>query len=150
LRYRAAWLDHEAFLGSTAEAIAAEKAGIAKPGSPLVTMEYPASIRAVIMDAARHVGAELRECGSSWTYAADERGVWYQDDRGSLRRSRKIAHEGVARFHALVYLTLRDLAATGSDQRSTVTSTPASPRVSANGLSMVTVALRTCGQSRHA
>jgi len=77
-------LDHEAFLGSTAEAIAAEKAGIAKPGSPLVTMEYPASIRAVIMDAARHAGAELRECGSSWTYAADERGVWYQDDRGSL------------------------------------------------------------------
>jgi dihydrofolate synthase/folylpolyglutamate synthase len=34
-------LDHQAFLGSRLEDIAAEKAGIAKPGVPLVTQLYP-------------------------------------------------------------------------------------------------------------
>ena len=39
-------LDHHAFLGDTLEEIAAEKAGIAKPGVPLVTQLYPAALAA--------------------------------------------------------------------------------------------------------
>src|SRR5438093_8372461 len=37
-------LDHQAFLGSSPEGIAAEKAGIAKPGVPLVTLHYPTRV----------------------------------------------------------------------------------------------------------
>ena len=41
-------LDHEAYLGSTLEAIAFEKAGIIKPNVPVVTGRLPASARRVI------------------------------------------------------------------------------------------------------
>src|SRR3546814_11846521 len=36
-------IDHQAFLGDTLLEIAAEKAGIAKSGAPLITMKYPDS-----------------------------------------------------------------------------------------------------------
>src|SRR3546814_4641271 len=44
--------DHQAFLGDSAEGIAAEKAGIAKPGVPLVTMRYAEGV-------ARRIAAEI-------------------------------------------------------------------------------------------
>ena len=53
-------IDHQAFLGDTAEAIAGEKAGIAKPGVPLVTMAYPARRRRRIAEVAAATGAPLR------------------------------------------------------------------------------------------
>src|SRR3546814_5525554 len=37
-------IDHQAFLGDTLLEIAAEKAGIAKSGAPLITMKYPDSV----------------------------------------------------------------------------------------------------------
>ena len=46
-------IDHQAFLGRDAVTIAGEKAGIAKPGVPLVTMDYPrASAERIAMVAA--------------------------------------------------------------------------------------------------
>jgi dihydrofolate synthase / folylpolyglutamate synthase len=51
--------DHTEVLGSTIEAIALEKAGIAKPGVPLVLAVMPASARTVIERYAAEVGARI-------------------------------------------------------------------------------------------
>jgi len=49
--------DHHFFLGDTLEQIAAEKAGIAKSGVPLVTQAYPPPIAAVVGRVATSAGA---------------------------------------------------------------------------------------------
>ncbi len=49
-------MDHTAFLGDTVEQIAAEKAGIIKPGAPVVFGGYDAGARAVIEAQAKKVG----------------------------------------------------------------------------------------------
>ena len=50
-------MDHMQYLGGTLEAIAREKAGIAKPGVPLVLGAMPDEARAAILARAREVGA---------------------------------------------------------------------------------------------
>jgi dihydrofolate synthase/folylpolyglutamate synthase len=77
-------IDHQSFLGDTAEAIAAEKAGIAKRGVPLVTMAYPAEIAAVVAEAAANAGAPVETEGASWGYAISGEAILYRDDRGNL------------------------------------------------------------------
>jgi dihydrofolate synthase/folylpolyglutamate synthase len=52
-------LDHQEYLGSTLAAIAAEKAGILKPGVPCVVGQLPAEAEAVIRARAQAVGAPL-------------------------------------------------------------------------------------------
>jgi dihydrofolate synthase/folylpolyglutamate synthase len=52
-------MDHADFLGDTKEAIAAEKAGILKPGVPAVTVETAPGPLAVFRSRAREVGAPL-------------------------------------------------------------------------------------------
>jgi dihydrofolate synthase / folylpolyglutamate synthase len=52
-------LDHQQYLGGTLEAIAAEKAGIAKPGMPLVCGERAAGPLAVIAAACARSGARF-------------------------------------------------------------------------------------------
>jgi len=52
-------LDHQEYLGSTLAAIAAEKAGILKPGVPCVVGRLPAAAEAVVVQRAREVGAPL-------------------------------------------------------------------------------------------
>lgn len=56
-------LDHTETLGTTLGAIAAEKAGIAKPEVPLVLGAVPAEAEAVIEARARDVGAQLLRLG---------------------------------------------------------------------------------------
>jgi dihydrofolate synthase/folylpolyglutamate synthase len=51
--------DHQEYLGSTLAAIAAEKAGILKPGVPCVVGQLPAEAEAVIRARAQAVGAPL-------------------------------------------------------------------------------------------
>lgn len=51
--------DHERHLGSTIAAIAREKAGIAKPGVPLVVGDVPDEALHVIEGVARHAGAPV-------------------------------------------------------------------------------------------
>jgi len=77
-------IDHQSFLGDTAEAIAAEKAGIAKPGVPLVTMDYPPSIVQVVHDVAMQAGAKLRTEGTHWRYTIRDGTIHYEDAQGSL------------------------------------------------------------------
>ncbi|MBE0635147.1 bifunctional folylpolyglutamate synthase/dihydrofolate synthase, partial [Candidatus Bipolaricaulota bacterium] len=52
-------LDHQAILGDTVEAIAWEKAGIAKPGVPLLTAGLPESVLAIVRAECDVVGARL-------------------------------------------------------------------------------------------
>jgi dihydrofolate synthase / folylpolyglutamate synthase len=58
--------DHHSFLGDRLEQIAAEKAGIAKQGVPLVTEAYPAAIAAVVERAAAEAGAIWLPRGRGW------------------------------------------------------------------------------------
>ncbi len=77
-------IDHQAFLGDTLEQIAAEKAGIAKPGVPLVTMAYPAAIAAPVARVAAACGASWLPAGTAWRFAVGDL-LHYEDAAGSLR-----------------------------------------------------------------
>jgi dihydrofolate synthase/folylpolyglutamate synthase len=50
-------MDHAHILGPTIRHIAAEKAGIAKPGVPVVTMAYPPQVAARVVEVATLAGA---------------------------------------------------------------------------------------------
>jgi dihydrofolate synthase/folylpolyglutamate synthase len=77
-------LDHREFLGDTIESIAAEKAGILKPGVPAVIASQTREALAVIERQAARVKAPLCIAGENWT-ATEERGrLVYQDDDGLL------------------------------------------------------------------
>jgi dihydrofolate synthase/folylpolyglutamate synthase len=77
-------LDHRQLLGRTLGDIAAEKAGIAKRGSPLVTQAYPPAPAERIRQAAEEAGAPLIARGEAWdcrTLADHNR---YRDEAGAL------------------------------------------------------------------
>ncbi len=77
-------LDHQAFLGDTIEAIAGEKAGIAKSGAPLVTLDYAASAAARVAAAAEAAGATWLPKGEAWHAALYRGRLQYRDARGRL------------------------------------------------------------------
>lgn len=52
-------LDHEQYLGNTLAAIAREKAGIIKPGMPIVLADNPPEVEAVVADVCEKAGATL-------------------------------------------------------------------------------------------
>ncbi len=58
--------DHEQFLGTELAGIAAEKAGIARRGVPLVALAQPAEAEAAIIRVADEVGAPLLLEGRDW------------------------------------------------------------------------------------
>ncbi|MGC6399334.1 bifunctional folylpolyglutamate synthase/dihydrofolate synthase [Sphingomonas sp. FW199] len=66
-------MDHEAFLGDTIEKIAFEKAGIAKPARPLVTVDHGDALNTVIAAHCRTVGAPLLREGVDWQFGGDAR-----------------------------------------------------------------------------
>ena len=77
-------IDHREFLGDSIDAIAAEKAGILKPGVPAVIAGQPREALAVIERQAARVKAPLAIAGEQWS-ATEERGrLVYQDDDGLL------------------------------------------------------------------
>ncbi len=63
-------LDHVERLGGSLGSIAREKAGVAKPGVPMVVGELPEEALAVVREAPRAVGAPLFLAGRDFTYAA--------------------------------------------------------------------------------
>jgi dihydrofolate synthase/folylpolyglutamate synthase len=77
-------IDHQAFLGDTLGAIAAEKAGIAKAGVPLVTQHYPPTVADRIGQIAREVGAEWLPRGGQWDAIAYRGQLHYRDGQGRL------------------------------------------------------------------
>ena len=77
-------LDHQAFLGARLADIAAEKAGIAKPGVPLVTQRYQPAIAARIGAIAEIAGALWLPRGVAWDAAASRGRLRYRDRSGTL------------------------------------------------------------------
>ena len=72
-------MDHEAFLGSRIVDIAGEKAGIAKPGVPLVTMNYPAPCRARVAEVAAAAGAPVIARNADWWSETARQTMRYRD-----------------------------------------------------------------------
>ena len=77
-------LDHQQFLGKRLPGIAAEKAGIAKLGAPLVTQLYPPAIGSRIADVAHQAGATWLPRGSVWDATAAQGRLRYRDEQGEL------------------------------------------------------------------
>lgn len=77
-------IDHQAFLGDTIEAIAGEKAGIAKPGVPLVTMSYGDSVTARIAEVAAAANASLHARGTAWDFTVTPDRLIYRDAQGEV------------------------------------------------------------------
>jgi dihydrofolate synthase/folylpolyglutamate synthase len=77
-------IDHQAFLGDTAEAIAGEKAGIAKPGVPLVTMSYGDSVTARIAEVAAAAQTPVHARGTAWDFTVTPDRLIYRDTQGEV------------------------------------------------------------------
>ncbi|WP_156678660.1 bifunctional folylpolyglutamate synthase/dihydrofolate synthase [Sphingomonas profundi] len=77
-------LDHQAFLGDRIEQIAAEKAGIAKRGAPLLTFHYPRAVADHVGQAASKARARWLPKGSVWDAAVYQRRLHYRDVEGKL------------------------------------------------------------------
>ncbi len=77
-------LDHQEFLGSSLEAIAAEKAGILKPGRPAVVGPQPLAVERVIAQRAALEGAPLFRFGKEWFAEEKGEGMRYEGRRWRL------------------------------------------------------------------
>jgi dihydrofolate synthase/folylpolyglutamate synthase len=77
-------LDHQAFLGTRIETIAAEKAGIAKAGIPLVVQTYPTQVAARVAEVAQGAGALLLPRGGPWEASIYNQQLHYRDRHGKL------------------------------------------------------------------
>ena len=77
-------LDHQQWLGNSILDIAAEKAGIAKRGVPLLLSRYPKTVTARIAEVAGLAGAKLRIRGDDWDAALYEGALHYRDPEGKL------------------------------------------------------------------
>ena len=64
-------IDHQQYLGETLAEIAAEKAGILKPGVPCVMAQQPPEARDVILEIAAELGAPLFLEGRDWSSAQE-------------------------------------------------------------------------------
>jgi dihydrofolate synthase/folylpolyglutamate synthase len=96
-------LDHQAFLGDTIGAIAGEKAGIIKPGVPVVIGPQPDEAGRVIEAGAAALGAPLFRWDREWHSAAAGEGMRYSGPRWrldlplpSLPGTHQIANAGTA------------------------------------------------------
>ena len=77
-------LDHRELLGDTLAAIAAEKAGIMKPGVPVAIGAQPAEVLDVLLAQAEHIGAPARLRDRDWGIASTPNGLRYEDAAGAL------------------------------------------------------------------
>jgi dihydrofolate synthase/folylpolyglutamate synthase len=77
-------VDHQEFLGSDIAGIAAEKAGIVKPGVPLVVAMQEDRARDVILRRAEAVGAPTLFYGQDFFAHSEQGRLIYQDDGGLI------------------------------------------------------------------
>src|SRR5262249_20382980 len=80
--------DHENFLGHSLTEIAAEKAGIIKPGVPAVIAEQQEATRALLLDRAAELDSPLVETATA--YAAESKSV----ENGCVRATLKEVSTG--------------------------------------------------------
>jgi len=81
-------MDHRDLLGDTIEAIAAEKAGIVKPGIPVVTGVQAPEVLQVLDAAAARVGTRLLARGRDWDIAEAPSGLRFTDGAGAVNLPR--------------------------------------------------------------
>ena len=77
-------LDHQAYLGDTIERIAFEKAGIIKPGVPVLVGEQDERALAVIEEVARAKQSPVLVARQDFDWYRDATGFVYQDENGLL------------------------------------------------------------------
>jgi dihydrofolate synthase / folylpolyglutamate synthase len=77
-------IDHELFLGDKLAGIAREKAGIARPDVPLVTLEYGEPEMKAVADVADKSGARLFPAMQRWSYGMANDRLEYRDAHGSI------------------------------------------------------------------
>ena len=77
-------LDHQSFLGDTVAAIAAEKAGILKPGVPCVCSAQPPEALAVIEACAKELNAPLYLQDRDWSVRETAGGIFVRFEQHSL------------------------------------------------------------------
>ena len=92
-------LDHREHLGDTLEAVAAEKAGIVKPGMVVVTTETAPTALAVIDDACRRRGARLVQAARDTAVAVREDGPRPRIEVATPRRRYPVFPLGLAGAH---------------------------------------------------
>ncbi len=77
-------LDHRHFLGDTIGQIATEKAGIARPGVPTVTMAYEPEAEAAMNEALEAAGSPRSREGRDWRVEEIGEGFVFSDASGSI------------------------------------------------------------------
>jgi dihydrofolate synthase / folylpolyglutamate synthase len=77
-------LDHQHYLGNSILDIAAEKAGIAKRGCPLVISRYPKSVTARIAECAGVAGARIFIRNQDWDVSDYQGAVHFKDAQGRV------------------------------------------------------------------
>ncbi|HVM38488.1 MAG TPA: folylpolyglutamate synthase/dihydrofolate synthase family protein [Sphingomicrobium sp.] len=77
-------LDHQQFLGSDLVGIAREKAAIAKPGVPLVTLDYPEEVMEAVQGVAEKAGTDPCPALRRWHYGVARGRLQYRDGDGAL------------------------------------------------------------------
>ena len=114
--------EHTAILGSTMTEIAGNKAGIIKPGCPVVSASQPAEGMAVIQACADACGSRLLVAGRDWEIAGSSDGFTVTGSWGTMSDlSTPLAGSHQVENAALAIATvfvLRDIAHTGTiDER---------------------------------
>ena len=96
-------LDHRELLGDSLAKIAFEKAGIAKPGVPLVTGSQPHEAFTVLQNAAAVAGAPVLARGRDWDIEVAGAGLRFSDPAGvidlplpSLSGAHQVDNAGIA------------------------------------------------------
>jgi dihydrofolate synthase/folylpolyglutamate synthase len=78
-------LDHEAYLGDRVELIAAEKAGIIKPGCPVVIGAQESGVaQEVLIETAERLGCPMQLYGQDFLAAEEHGRLVYQDETGLM------------------------------------------------------------------
>lgn len=99
--------DHEAWLGETLEAIAGEKAGIVKPGVPVVSGVLPPEAAAVVAARAAALGAPLLRVGVDGVLVPGADGLVFRGPGGVVWDGLHVSLPGAfQRENAAVALTL--------------------------------------------
>jgi len=88
--------DHVAQLGNTLEKIAEEKAGIFKPGVPVISAPQPNSVRKVLRQMAEKVGCPLRIIGEDLEFS-----YRFESSRATGPHTRVCMSTGTTRFDHL-------------------------------------------------